>query len=369
MAKLREILDSDLEAVAIGAAILGTGGGGNPYIGMLRCREELRRGRVIKVIPIDELPDDAMVISLGGIGAPVVGIEKIEQGEECLNAVRAVEAETGCKADALISSEIGGSNAMEPMLTAAQAGIPVVDGDGMGRAFPEMQMSTWSIYGHKSSPAAMADEKGNVVVIKNTRNEVWVETLARATVVAMGAAAGLAEAPMKGSFVKKAAIKSTITQALSLGNAVLDAQRDNADPIAAVLSHEDGKLLITGKIVDLERHLKGGFAVGHMSITGFGSFQDDTARIDIQNEFLVFSRNDKVEVCVPDLIVVLDVDTGLPITTEVLRYGQRIAVLALPCDDLLRTPEALAVVGPAAFGYPDITFTPMPRSKVQGERK
>lgn len=367
MAKLREIVDSDLEAVAIGAAILGTGGGGNPYIGMLRCRQELRKGRSINVIPIDELPDDALVVSLGGIGAPVVGIEKIEQGEECLNAMRAIEEELGCKVDALISSEIGGSNAMEPMLTAAQAGIPVVDGDGMGRAFPEMQMSTWSIYGHTSTPAAMADEKGNIVIFKKTRDEVWVEILARATVVAMGAAAGLAEAPMKGSYVKRAAIKSTITQALSLGNAVLEAHRLNQDPIAAVLSHEDGQLLMTGKIVDLERHLKGGFAVGHMSIDGFGEFQGDRGRIDIQNEFLVFHRNDKVEVCVPDLIVVLDVDTGLPITTEVLRYGQRIAVLALPCDDLLRTPEALAVVGPAAFGYPDITFNPMPRSKVEGD--
>jgi DUF917 family protein len=28
------------------------------------------------------------------------------------------------------------------------AGIGVVDGDGMGRAFPEMQMTTFSIYGH-----------------------------------------------------------------------------------------------------------------------------------------------------------------------------------------------------------------------------
>ena len=369
MDKLFEVFDTDLDAIEIGAAILGTGGGGNPYIGKLRCRLQLQQGRRIKVIPIDELRDDALVVSLGGIGAPVVGVEKIEQGEECLRAVHALEDDLGCKVDALISSEIGGANSMEPMLTAAQAGIPVVDGDGMGRAFPEMQMCTWSIYGHRSTPSAMADEKGNIVIIKNTRNEVWVETLARANVVAMGAAAGIAMAPMKGSYVKKVAIRSTITQALSLGNSVLKAQRDNTDPIAAVLAHEDGRLLMTGKIVDLERHLKGGFAVGHIFIQGFGNFSGDKGQIDIQNEFLVFHRNNQVEICVPDLIVVLDVDTGLPITTEVLRYGQRIAVLALPCDDLLRTPEALKVVGPAAFGYPEVTFTPMPSSKNKEEKK
>ena len=161
---LREVTDADLDAIEIGAAILGTGGGGNPYIGKLRCREELKKGRRIPVIPLAELPDDALVVSLGGIGAPVVGVEKIEEGEECLRALRAIEKELGVKVDALISAEIGGANSMEPMLTAAQAGLPVVDGDGMGRAFPEMQMCTWSIYVHREAPGAMADEKGNIVV-------------------------------------------------------------------------------------------------------------------------------------------------------------------------------------------------------------
>jgi uncharacterized protein len=356
---LREVIDVDLDAIEIGAAILGTGGGGNPYIGKLRCREELKKGRRIPVIPLAELPDDALVVSLGGIGAPVVGVEKIEEGEECLRALKALEKELGVKVDALISAEIGGANSMEPMLTAAQAGLPVVDGDGMGRAFPEMQMCTWSIYGHREAPAAMADEKGNIVIIRNTPDDVWLERIARSVVVAMGAAAGLATQPMRGDFVKRAAVPNTITQALNLGRAVLQAHRTNSDPVQTVIDQERGKLLMTGKIVDLQRHLKGGFAVGHITLEGFGSFLGDTGRIDLQNEFLVFWYNEMVEVCTPDLIVVLDSDTGLPITTEMLRYGQRVAVLGLPAHPLMRSPEALKVVGPNAFGYSEITFNPM----------
>ena len=356
---LREVTDADLDAIEIGAAILGTGGGGNPYIGKLRCREELKKGRRIPVIPLAELPDDALVVSLGGIGAPVVGVEKIEEGEECLRALRAIEKELGVKVDALISAEIGGANSMEPMLTAAQAGLPVVDGDGMGRAFPEMQMCTWSIYGHREAPGAMADEKGNIVVIRNTPNDVWLERIARSVVVAMGAAAGLATQPMRGDFVKRAAVPNTITQALNLGRAVLHAHQTNADPVQTVINQERGKLLMTAKITDLQRHLKGGFAVGHMALEGFGDFLGDNGRIDLQNEFLVFWRDQKVEVCTPDLIVVLDSDTCLPITSEMLRYCQRIAVLGLPAHPLMRSPEALKVVGPAAFGYSEITFNPM----------
>ena len=175
----------------------------------------------------------------------------------------------------------------------------------------------------------------------------------------MGAAAGLATQPMRGDFVKRAAVPNTITQALNLGRAVLHAHQTNADPVQTVINQERGKLLMTAKITDLQRHLKGGFAVGHMALEGFGDFLGDNGRIDLQNEFLVFWRDQKVEVCTPDLIVVLDSDTGLPITTEMLRYGQRIAVLGLPAHPLMRSPEALKVVGPAAFGYSEITFNPM----------
>jgi DUF917 family protein len=60
------------------------------------------------------------------------------------------------------------------------------------------------------------------------------------------------------------------------------------------------------------------------------------------------------------------IETGEPITTETLRYGQRIATIGLPAHELMTTPRALEVVGPKAFGYPDIPFTPLfPRQPSQ----
>ena len=162
------VREADLLPLALGAALLGTGGGGNPYIGMLRLRELLRPAMWSSVLPLEAMGDDDYVGSVGGIGAPVVGIEKIKQGEECLRALRAVEEAAGVKVSSLISAEIGGSNSIEPILTAAKAGLPVVDGDGMGRAFPEVQMSTFFIYGMDPSPGAIADDKGNVVVFRSS---------------------------------------------------------------------------------------------------------------------------------------------------------------------------------------------------------
>jgi len=359
---MRILTESDIEALAIGAAILGTGGGGSPYIGKLRCLQELRRGRRMAVIGLDELDDEAQVLTIGGIGAPAVTVEKLPEGNEGTRVLHCLEEFTGCKVDALISAEIGGGNALEPLLTGAATGLPVVDGDGMGRAFPEMQMTTFSIYGHRSTPAAICDEHGNVVLFRHTVSEQYFERLGRAVVVAMGGTSIGGEAPMAGRYVKRAAVPGTVSQSIRLGELVLQANRQHVSAIPLICKQEQGIHLIDAKIVDLKRHLRGGFSVGEIALEGIDAHAGSRAHIVFQNEFLSFERTGRIEVCVPDLIVILDVDTGHAITTDVLRYGQRIAVLALPCHPLLRTPEALAVVGPSCFGL-EAEYHPLPRGE------
>ena len=177
------VTEDDLPNIAIGAGILGTGGGGNPYIGQLRARQAMRQWGPVTVLSPHELPDDARVICVGGIGAPTVGIEKVRDLQS-YHALRAIEDFVGEKATALISNEIGGSNSVEPLIAAAKAGLPVVDADGMGRAFPEFQMKTFFVYGVPCCPMAVADEKGNSIVVRETISPVMgrVNTFGSVTV-------------------------------------------------------------------------------------------------------------------------------------------------------------------------------------------
>ena len=122
------ISEDDLESIAIGAGILGTGGGGNPYIGMLRARQMIRENGPVRVLSHDELGEEDLIVCVGGIGAPTVGIEKVRD-KQSYYALRAIEDFTGKKATAIISNEIGGSNSLEPLIPASLSGLPVVDAD------------------------------------------------------------------------------------------------------------------------------------------------------------------------------------------------------------------------------------------------
>ncbi len=346
-----EISEQDLAPLSIGAGILGTGGGGNPYLGYLRARQHVRAGSRIEVIDPTEVRDTDLLVSTGGMGSPVISYEKIAQGEEETNAVRALEEYQGRRFDAIAPFEMGGGNSMAPLVVAANLGIPVVDGDGMGRAFPELQMITYLIYGGEPSPSAVADERNNRVVFPSVRDAKWLERLARAVTIEMGGHTGLATAAMDGEHCRRSIIPNTLSLAHTIGNRVLEARRANRDPVAAITNVTGGRRYVRGKVIDVVRRTTKGFARGTITIDGLGDDQGRRVRIDFQNENLVIWEHEAAQVVVPDLITVIGTDDGEPITTELVRYGLRTDVLVLPCPELLRTEEALAVVGPRAFGF------------------
>ena len=152
---------------------------------------------------------------------------------------------------------------------------------------------------------------------------------------------------------------------------MLDARRVKSSYVDAVLNITGGTELFSGKLIDVQRRTVGGFARGDLVAEGVGQYRGDFLHIAFQNENLVAwrgTRDERGEViaCVPDLICMLETESGEPITTEQLRYGLRVTILGIPCTDMFRNAKALKVVGPAAFGYPDVTYDPMPKTPGQG---
>ncbi|WP_257350687.1 DUF917 domain-containing protein [Pseudalkalibacillus decolorationis] len=354
---MRLIGKEEIENIAIGAALLGTGGGGDPYIGKLMALQAIEEYGPIKLLNINEVPDDALIVPSAMMGAPTVMVEKVPNGEEAVEAFNSIKEYLGKEVFATMPIEAGGVNSLLPLALAARLGLPVIDADGMGRAFPELQMVTFFLNGVSATPMVLSDEKGNNLLL-NTINSVWAERIARTATIEMGGSVMLAIYPMDGKTIKASSISNILTLEEEIGRSIREAKRHNEDPIQEVLKLTKGHILFQGKVTDINRKTQEGFAKGTASIEGTHEFKENECFLHFQNEHLLAETKDKVLCMTPDLITVLDSDTGMPITTEGLKYGARCVIIGMPCDPMWRTPKGLEVTGPRYFGY-DIDFTPI----------
>ncbi len=355
----RRIDEHAIDDIAVGAAILGSGGGGDPYVGKLMASRAVREHGPVDLIGLDDLDDDDLVVAAGMMGAPAVMVEKIPSGDEVERAVRSLEAYLGAPVKAMMCGEVGGLNSMIPIHAAARLGLPLVDADGTGRAFPEIHMSTYTIHGIQVTPLAMADEWGNAVIVDAVENQ-RAETLARAVTVAMGAVAQVAAYPAPASALREAVVPGTLTLARRIGAAVRSARGRDARPVETVREAVGGILLFEGKVEDVERRTERGFSTGVASLGGMDGYEGRRLRLDFRNEYLAARVDGEFVATSPDLITTLDLEDGTPIAAEALRYGFRVAVIGIPCPPVWRSAAGLALAGPRCFGL-ETEYRPLER--------
>lgn len=352
----------DIQDMARGAVLLGTGGGGDPYIGELFVRAQIAKGNYPTVVACDEIPEDAFVVSIAGIGAPSVIVEHLVSERTLRVLLDQAETYYGRKIDAFISAEIGGANSMFPLALSALCGTPVLDADGIGRAVPQLEMTTFSIYGVPATPALLIDDSGNVAKVE-TVNDRTAEDFCRVLTMAMGSMAFSAIYPMTGKQARTVAVQDTISQTLEIGRAIREARDgtgDVFDALIACLSSRDGraaKIVFDGKISDVSHETRDSWHWGQVTIEALDG-SGDVCTVEIRNEYLVARVNGRTVTVVPDLIAILDRESGEPLTGEMLAYGQRVKVLGYAADAMLRTPESLKVLAPREFGV-DEDFIPI----------
>lgn len=352
---LREVTLDDIEALAVGAWILGTGGGGSPYLPLLNMRRLYREGYRVQLIDAADLGDDDLVGTVANMGAPLVGQERLTDSITLARAVEVMQKHLGTKFAALMSMEIGGANGVRPFMAAAHLGLPVVDSDTMGRAYPEAQMTSVSVGGLTPYPLTAIDVRGLESVVHKVPTWKWAERVMRKICVEYGSVAATCQPPRTGAEVKKWGIHGTTTKAIAIGHAVREAQRAHQDPVAAILAVEPGKVLYTGKVVDVARRATEGFLRGVVRFEGIDDWRGTAFEINFQNEWIIAQCDGKPVAMTPDLICVLNSDTGEAVGSETIRYGQRVTVIALPSPPVFLSEEGLKYVGPRAFGY-DLDF-------------
>ncbi|KAI0176152.1 DUF917-domain-containing protein [Hypoxylon sp. FL1284] len=391
---------TDLDWITIGCYILGTGGGGSPYAHMLRLRQMLQKGDVVRVVSPDDLADDAAVATAGHSGSPTVGIEKLA-GDEMTEAQ--VELYKVCEQQPthIVSIEIGGGNGLQSMIVGASSNmdLPVVDGDWMGRAYPTKWQTTPVVFNERSpvwAPIAMTDGNGNVVIVPKATSDLQVERILRAALSMMGSAVGCAEPPVTGAECRRWAVEHTISQSWRIGRAVAKARKSNRiDNVAETILEEcggpeAGQVLWKGKIVGVHRTLRGGHVYGECTIEGADVVDDDAVaqkqaspsrgqpqfqgliKIPFKNENIAAIKITRSVVdgeavdtegevlgLVPDLITVIDAQNGEAIGTPEYRYGLLVIVLGITASERWTSKRGIEIGGPKGFGMDHLTYKPL----------
>ena len=341
----------DVDDLAVGAWVLGTGGGGSPYLNHLNMQRIAADGMQFELIDPQELDDQARVAVVSTMGAPLVMQERLQDPRDVARAVEVMAEHTGSTFDAVMATEIGGSNAFQPLMASAHLGIPIVDADAMGRAYPEAQMTSFAIGGLQPWPLALVDPRGVEAIVTQVPTWKWMERASRALTIETGSMAATCKAPRSGAEVKRWGVANSMSFAIHLGAKVREARVGHEDPVAAICSAAEGQVLFTGKIVDVDRHTTGGFLRGVAKISGLDQHTGSEVELEFQNEWLVARIKDQVLATVHHLICLLDATSGEAIGTETARYGQRVALIGISAPPLFLSSTALNYVGPRAMGY------------------
>lgn len=363
---MRKIGRREVELIALGASLLGSGGGGDPYIGKLIALGTMGEDTQVDLIDPMEVPDDAFVVPVAMMGAPTIMMEKGIGSIEFSSLIKTMESFFGKKIFAVMPAEAGGCNSLIPLAAAAQCGLPMVDCDGMGRAFPELQMVTFTIGSISATPMCLADEKGNSCIFRTISNK-WAEEIARSVTMSCGGSVLVSLFPMEGWQMKQWSVKNIVTRSMQIGKAIENVKKTvDGTPEEAFLKESEGILLFRGKISDLLRETNGKFNTGRVILDGIAEFRGQKASVVLQNENLMAEVNGTIVATTPDLICMVDTETFRPITTENLKYGKRVLLLGYQCYEAWRSPGGLELVGPRYFGI-DTDYVPV-EERVKGAR-
>uniref|UniRef100_A0A0G4I508 Hydantoinase A/oxoprolinase domain-containing protein n=1 Tax=Chromera velia CCMP2878 TaxID=1169474 RepID=A0A0G4I508_9ALVE len=412
------VSERDIEFIAIGAGVLGSGGGGDPYHGKLRALATLRGGRKICVAPRErfEGPEhsESLFVNPAYFGSPDVEMETSVSGTEGEGLLGSMEEYKG-----VACAEIGGLNSIEPMVIAALAGKPVLDCDGMGRAFPRIGHWLPCILGHPLAPCGAANFRwrhdDKCVVRLDTEEEVedrvrsflkkgkgeklgmgageMLEIALGKDIGKMGGFQMICLPALRGADLVRKTVPRTISLCWQIGRAVVrsagkpqggggvEDQKGKDDffdhsPAEAIVKCTGGRVLVEkAKVLSVVPKDTARFTIRVVALQELEG-KERKFELIAQNEFVRLRElhpSEELEEALrgggdtakcagktlgitPDLLAFVDSRTGLPHTTERVHPGTRGSVLCLCSPQAMETEEALQAVGPSAFGFDQDTW-------------
>jgi len=357
-----------------GLLFFGTGGGGSEIWGLEMLSELLKEGYNIEWIDINDVSDDALTCTTYGTGSISEEVPDTTEGIEALAkmkgvpirfghlavdyAVKELEEYIGKKIEVMVPVELGAGNSVVPLATGIRLGMPVVDGDYGGRAYPEEMQCTLFLNDIPPFPLTIVDWWGDVMILKEAVSSAMMERIGKMVSIAAYGSAFCAASLLDGRTMKETVVPGTLSKSLEVGRAIRIAAEEGDDPVQAAIDVTDGWLLFEGKVTNKEWSDIEGCMVGKTSISGSNQYQGKTMEVWFKNENQVTWIDGNPFVCSPDLVTIVDKNTGIGITNTDIDAGHEVAVIGVKCHQIFRTPKGLDWCGPRYYGF-DIDYVPI----------
>ena len=315
----RRITAEDVEALALGGAILGGGGGGSPEGGRRKGLLALEIGDIWLYQP-DELPEDTIVATIVALGAPTQRSRMKPSG-----FIRAAQLlwEAGIDFEGVIAAENGGYNSFGGWLPAAALELPVVDAPCDGRAHPTAVMGSMGLHRLRDYRSVKAIVAEGVEVIAHGSVEA-TSRVARLIASERGLVA-MARDPVALSYAVEHGAPGAISKALELGHRLLKALGEGERAVEAAMEFLGGSILCHGTVVGKRLETRGGFDVGLLRVEAEG----ETYELTFLNEYMTLEHGGRRLATFPDLISTFD-EEGKPITSAAVEEGDGVYVTVVP---------------------------------------
>jgi len=359
----------DCEDMLEGALWLGTGGGGSFDEGMEKFKKVLDEGLSLEWVPAGQIGDDSWTVTIGlhGSIAPlspetlneISDLGLVETEEWYLTkAVKELGESLEKEFKCIVPAELGPDSVAIPLAVGAYLGIPVVDGDYVGRAVPEEAQSTYCLHNKQSNLFAGVDRWGNSIFVRNAVNTNSLERIAKMLAVASYGDIAVATTPLIAKEMKKILVNGTLSRCLEIGQILRASRNNGVNPVDAVVNSINAWRLFNGTVDGLETEDRDGYYFGTVLIKGSGPYQGQTLKVWFKNENLVTWLNGNAWVCSPDLISLVDHKTGRGIYNAELKKGDQVAVIGMKGVEDFRTDYGLTLAGPGHFGF-EIDYKPI----------
>ena len=325
------------EAAVLGGAFFGGGGGGDLKLGLKYANLAIELGEVV-IVDIDSVSEGKYVATASMVGAPaakeryLLPVHEIKSTELFMDVVKA-------PLGGLISSENGGYSTINGWIQSAVLEIPIVDAPADGRAHPTGIMGSMGL--HKipdyisiQTAVGGSKERGRYVEVVVKGSLERATKIIREAAVQAGGLVAVTRNPVSPEYVKENAAVGAISQAIEVGKIIQENMSDVEQMVEKIIGYlGGGKVIDRGKVEQVILETKGGFDIGKVIVKGNN---DAKYEITFWNEFMTVEDSEgKIYGAFPDLIVMINLQTGLPLTSAEIRQGDKVILLVIPKEHII----------------------------------